>query len=515
MRSPRQLLREEIRSRGTAATAQYEMAAQLRVWRRGPSGKAEPAELLPRVYGGCYSTTLKDYTGEAPKKILEIPCHPGQVPFLTEEGHEMRVLALGAPGGGKSFAAIRKAVLCCLELPNKTIGIIAPVAGAKHRLWEQFREVVEPVGWLKDYDKKNEIAYLWNGAVVPFLAAKEASASLGVPFKDINLDVAIEDEHHYMTTKACRVVNTRGRRAGKGYRIYSTASDFLIPEFQLRLQEWYLSNPGKARVVPFKGADNVFTDPEYWEWLKSFYSEEDYRREFEADHSSQSGRVYHAFDPSKNVRKVLDLGADITASLCYERFGKPYQYIVGYDPGSAQNSCHALKAFRDPGPFYLPAREGEARALWFVVKEFVSRDTTTREHAEQFAGRVPWGRDEMVWLIDPHVEGKETDKSDRRQIMSAGMDALWASPKRIPQKHRFQMVNALFCDATGHRRLFFAADAHGKTVCPLGVQSAQLYRHEDVGKKGRGDLSHHTDDLGYALFPFEKIRGLDQIRALA
>ncbi len=464
-----------------------------------------PGELLETVYGGRYDKETGDYTGEEPERIVELSCHPGQVGFLTEDGPQIRTMALGPPGGGKSFAAVRKSLIASADQPHSVGGVITPVSTAKRDLMDQFLEVAEPAKWVAGVYSNPDRIELVNGTVVQFWASLEQSTRTGIPFKHANFDWAVEDEHQNMSTRACQVLNLRGRRAGMNYRIWSTATNDLNAEFQHRLREWY-NNPEVAKVVPFIASDNVFVDLRWWDIQKHFLSAEDYRRLIEGERTVP-GVVYHAFDAQRNVRRMPDLATDVTAEVCNQRLGKPYRYVVGFDPGSAQNASHVLKAFRDPGPFTGPVKPGEMRVLWFVVGEFVTKDTTTREHAEQFSRAFPFGKQECIWLIDPHVEGKETDQSDRNQIRQAGMDARWASAQKIPQKHRFQMVNALWCDATGHRRLFWAADAHGKTLCPLGVQSAQLYRHEDVGKKGRGDLSHYTDTVGYALFPFEYLRG--------
>ena len=45
---------------------------EIRVYRRGADGRAEPAELLPRVYGGRYNRQLRGYTDEPPEVVRDV-----------------------------------------------------------------------------------------------------------------------------------------------------------------------------------------------------------------------------------------------------------------------------------------------------------------------------------------------------------------------------------------------------------------------------------------------------------
>ena len=115
---------------------------------------------------------------------------------------------------------------------------------------------------------------------------------------------------------------------------------------------------------------------------------------------------------------------------------------------------------------------------------------------------------------DPHVNKPETDKSDYTQFRKAGFMTIKAASGNIDIKARFSMMNTLLCAADGERRLFVALDDHGFPLCPKMIESLKSYLWEQVGKKFAGDLSHYTDNVGYGLHPFEKLKGESAITVI-
>jgi hypothetical protein len=81
--------------------------------------------------------------------------------------------------------------------------------------------------------------------------------------------------------------------------------------------------------------------------------------------------------------------------------------------------------------------------------------------------------------------------------------------------HRIAMLNACLFAADGRRRLFVDCDASGRAKAVkvidslegLMLNASDKPEHYGKGTKGGEDLTHYTDALGYALFPFENFRG--------
>lgn len=519
MRSPRAVVFEEIRRRGDPKVQVRDIAARIRVWRRGPHGKAQPAELLERVYGGRFVQALRAYEGEVdPATIAELSAHPGQLELLLHDDEEaFRLLAIGPPGGGKTMGAVTKAVTLALDRPCSTGGFVAPDQGKRIQAFNDFISIVQPKGWivLNGIDKSVQSAWvvtLVNGTRVMFIGGRKASGTSGSPAKQYSWDWAVEDEQQNISDETVKEVNFRGRSAGRDFRVYSTATDDLVPEFQIRLEAWR-TNP-RVKIVHFAANDNVFVDPEHWERQRDFLSAEEYERIIDVTGRRREGRIYGDFDsstPSLNIRRVPDIRTDITGDLTAERFSEaPRRYIVSWDPGSAVHSSHVLKAFTDHS---VPGGR-----VWFVVDEIVSTDVSSEVHIDavaEWCRRHSILKTEVVIILDPHYEKKKlnaSDKSDLQVARNAGFAAYPASRHQISLRHRFGMVNALLCDSRQRRVLFVACDEKGTPCAPMAVRSFRLYRRNDRGEpdqanKGKADLSHYTDDVGYGLFPFEQHRG--------
>lgn len=131
--------------------------------------------------------------------------------------------------------------------------------------------------------------------------------------------------------------------------------------------------------------------------------------------------------------------------------------------------------------------------------------------------------DDAILIGDPHATGfgaagsKDADRSDYVIAKRDGFNIVRANAgARIERKHRWSMVNALLCDATGQRRLYLAADEHNK---PSATKLAESLGHllygpsgepetHGKGTKGGEDLTHTPDALGYLLYGWEKFRGV-------
>lgn len=509
MRSPRKLLIEEIRAlAGQDGSRNIDMAVQLRVWRAGPDGRPRPGELLPRVYGGRYDTFFRRYVEPTPAdlNITEISAHPGQLPLLLfDEPGVMDCLALGAPRGGKTYAIIRRALLSSLIWPNCTGGLVAPTSDRRSILWNETIALLSPLGWIESLSSARHEIRLRNGACWQFVAAKLASKAIGSPIQGRTWDWAVCDERQNVEAESFREVLLRGAHRGRDYHVFSSATNQSIPAFQVELER-YRTHAGK-KLLTFRGIDNPYIPVETWAQQRETMSERDYRQIIEAQILPPEGQIYHAFDYSQNLRPVPAIG-DSTAETTFDKLDqRGYRLIVGQDFGTRVNASIVLKSFGS----------GKDR-VWFAVDEFISEDSTSREHAARLTSYLQKHYNaqpsDVLVIGDPHGDKLEVDKSDYTQFRQAGFKTVKASVdgKRIELKHRFSMTNALLCDTNGTRRLFIATDAHGRPKCEKLVESFRNYRFTENGKpeqfgKDARDLSHPTDGLGYALYRYERIRG--------
>lgn len=533
MKSQRRLLCEQITGLLAQENRLIDMAVRLRVHVKGPRGEHHPPApralaaseasrhqcppgfgcyTLPRVYGGRWDRFLKRYIEPNPPDlaITEISVHPGQLPgLLFDEAGVIDVLFLGAPRGGKTLGLIVGALLDSLERPMAQGGLVAPTSPRLGILWDDTIRLLGPLGWIAARRLSENEIHLHNGSVWKFVAAQSASRNLGVPLQGYTWAWARPDERQNIGDAAFAEILLRGASYGDAYRVRSSATNQNIAPFQRALDE-YRSNPSK-KLIPVPGKTNSFIADATWEAYKTSgnWAEEDYNRIINAEIIPAAGLIYKAFDGIESVPRIVPVRRDITAELTHEiegGQGPAYPWIIGQDFGWQVNASVILKAYQDG-----------ADRVWFAVDELLTRGLTAAEHAQQLIAlmrrKYAAGPEQLYVVGDPHVNKPDTDESDYIQFRKAGLRTRKASGSKIDIKHRFGMVNALLCDSSRRRRMFIARDGNGTPCCPKLIESFKSYcfadngKPEQYGKDSYRDPSHSSDALGYAVFPWEKMRG--------
>lgn len=486
------------------------MWARLRVYERA-GDVAAPAELLPRLYGGCYDRLTRRYLpgmlpgpGEA---VHEVSCHKGQLSILLFEERAMRVLALGGPGSGKTRVLVMKLGLKGLDRPNSTWLFVGATADRKQILWDDFQDVWKPTGWVDEINETKGWIVLANGARFLFKAAKEPSKAMGTPLQGISADGAGIDETQNVHDRAQRDVDERGRRAGTRYTVFETATIVDgLGHFARRRKE-YESNPHK-RIIRLNPLDNPFVEPGYWERFRESYNERDWRQRIMSEDMPPEKLVAHAFSYEHNIRPRPRPGndefVDVTAELnrrygTTKSDGSPARFRAGQDFGVLTNATIMLQAWR---------HKVTGKVSWWAIDEISSRSHTSSEaHGRKLA--KGYSVDEVVVIADPHFNTTDTDKSDYEQFRRLGFNIHRASAKNIMVKHRWSMMNTLLCDSLGNRRFFIDCDEHRKPKCPQLVESFLTMETDEHGnlenvRKDYSDPTHWPAAAQFGMYPDEK-----------
>ena len=489
-----------------------DVAFQFRLWRR-VDGAARPGELLPTVYGGRYDKLLRLYVpvgpDDPPLKVQEISCHEGQLPLLLHNDSKiLRLLALGTPGVGKTFGATRAAAKLCAMRPNSIGGMVGPTNDRRLILWRDFLELVEPLGWVKEVRQTRKEIVLVNGTVVQVLAASKPSHAKGNPLQGRSWDWCVADESQNIEDEAHAEIATRGRRAGTDYKIFETCTNQMIPEFRLRLER--LKEDPQVQIVKMRGRDNPWITPEWWERLKGDLSDREYRQLIEVEDLQPESLVYSAFSYKENVQPLPVNALDITAHLTQKHFNKVASYIVGQDFGVLVNASIILKAFQGK----------DGTPVWWVIDELTTYGQNAEVHGTLLKELLP-NQDDVLVIADPHINTKEVDKSDYHLFRKTGWTLHPAThyAGHIPVKHRISMMNTLFRDAHGVRRLFLDCDATRRPRAKKFAEALMTLQYDHSGRpqpprKDRKDMTHWPDGAGYGVFPFERLRGNTQIRVV-
>jgi len=493
------------------------MTCRVRVYRRGPDGRATPAEWLPEIYGGVWDTWAREYVrlGPAP---FELKVHPGQVKIFAsfDKPEIRRTLALGSPGGGKSEGIIKCAIALALWHPGKMGGVVAPTRARIRIVWEKLLKSLPP-RWIANVRPGDHEILLANGALIQCFAAKRQGRNAGSPFAGNDWFWAVEDEQQDIDDESLAEVDARGR-VNAHYQIFSSATNEGYGSFQRRIKHYDLSP--HHEVVRIAGPENTFTELAFWENLRAQWDAETYRRKVLCEDVPIEGRVYPAFSTAENAKprpvpSLVGRASDITPTVTLDRYGQAYRFVVGVDFGLRVNASVILQCYRSPGDI----GDAPADRQWWVVGEVVTENKTPDWHAsaviEWFRARGE-SQASFIAITGQDSNSSQPDKSDFVMFRNHGINITRASySKRVQVQHRFAMVNALLHAADGKRRLFLDVDKNGQIIPKRthdsfeGLRLNAMDKPETYGKGTRGgeDLTHYTDALGYALFPFEHFRG--------
>lgn len=506
MRSPRKGHIERIRAQCEFDESDrfVDIGARVRVYRRGPDGLPAPARWLNTLWGGRYDKLASSYISP-PQNYAELGIHTGQVELIESIGSpHRRILGIGGQGSGKSQGIVTVAVLNALWKPHTVGGVTSPTDKMLTVVWDKFLAIVQPLGWLRPGTDGIRLGdgemVLVNGSRIQFRSVTKKANDAASPIAGLDWSWAVEDEMSYYNDDACREVDARGRVNPK-YQVFSSATNEPIHHFQMRVQEFEES--AQKKVIRFAATDNPWVSLEYWDAMKAQWSEEDYDRYVRCLEVPRKGRVYPQFS-YKESKAELPRTGDVTGAVTAEKYGRHYDYIIGWDPGVTTTASVILKAFAD----------GTERK-WFALDEVTTNDASSEWHA---ADLLKWCQkrgisiDRVLVIGDPSVN-KETDRSDYIQLQNAGFTCKRSNGGTlIERRHRLSMMNALLRDATGKRRLFLAQSPlgppqAGSLAKSLGGLMYLPNGEVDFRHKSANNLAHWSDAVGYGIFPFEKFRG--------
>lgn len=490
------------------------MWAQFRVWRKPPGGgRARPAELLPRIYGGLYDPFLAGYVPDAvpvPGQIVEVSCHPGQIEFLTYDKKKLRVLVLGGPGSGKSEALVRKHLMRRLDRPNSVGGLVGATAPRVKLLWDMLLAVIEPLGWVARKQDADGFIDFVNGSRSVFKTGQAPSKKTGTSIQGQTWDDADIDESQNVPDRAQNDVDERGRTAGEDFTVGESATLVdELPAFIVKLKE-YEDHPDRV-ILKIDPRQNEFIDDFHWQRLERKYTKRQWRRRILSDWKIPSDKkVYANFSYAENIRPRPKAGDQDYTEITDEkarRFDRDCPFIVGHDFGVRTSASEILKA-------YLHRPTGQTH--WWVVGEITTGEYLGTEGAARRLVKA-YPVDDFVVSADPHLNTKDADKSDYAIFRRYDIDVHRASAGRIAARHRIGMLNALFGDDESPRRLFIDCDERRQSVAPRLVESLEISEYDEHGnpeavRKDASDPTHWPAALGYGLYPWEKIMAPADVR---
>jgi hypothetical protein len=495
---------------------------------------ARPMRILhTHEFGGMLDTKA------VPPRVVEESAKP-QVWYCSEDQWNIiqhaddapvGKLALGGMGAGKTTAGVIWVYLRWWEeilarsggAPANEMGVTAPT---ETRLSLVFNEIFRmlPIAW-RTFNSEKNIMTLCDGFRVRGVSTHRQSASAGSRLQAFNWVALLADELQDSIDEFIHMMaRLRSKKNGKAKRLATaTAKDF--PEWR-SLKDTMLSS-GDWQLHSLLGPSSPFIRPEHWSVMKRSMTERDYRRLVLAEDLPSESRLYHTFDRKLNVRPI-PLGARKITSIVLSRKTGDRQdaLLIGHDPGAAKAGTVWLDAYELPPP--LAVRDGllPNEVLWWVRSELFTNHETAEQHAVKALERT---RERFGCNVRPdaeraHVRSQPLGSAEDKPDLS--VKAIWERVGfrfrfaqyskdgkgcgQIKKEERIGMLNTLFCDAVGRRRLFIECDDRGKSEAQLLVAALESMERDAMGRPERDEknVKHDKSDLpaalGYALYPFEK-----------
>lgn len=437
-----------------------------------------------------------------------------QLPIVLHGGSVAGHLVEGGMGAGKTTCGVMWTYFRWLEHLGqfREGGITAPT---NDRLDVVIREIFKlfPSHWYR-YQSSKHLLTMADGTLVRGVSTYQQSDAQGSRVQGYNWSWLFGDElQDQIAAFIDAMARLRsGRKGGAPRYASSTAKD--DPAY--RDLKGKLAKSGIWMTSRLLGPDSPFIHPDHWEAMKLVTTEREYRRVVLAEDLPSESRLYSAFDRKENVRPI-PLGARKITSLVISRKTGNLQHalLFGNDPGAAK-----------AGTVFFDAYDIRGEVHWWVRGELFTLHATTEEHAlktldivrKQFGCNLRPGAEIAHGRSMP--QGQAEDKPDQdlyRIYRRVGLEVSAAQYRTdgkgtgiIKKENRIGMINTLFCNAAGVRRLFIECDDRGAAVAPLLVSALETMERDGLGRAERDEkkVEHDKSDLpasmGYGLWPFEK-----------
>jgi hypothetical protein len=506
------------------ATDRYvDMSVVLKVVRRNPLG----TELIPgkprvsvvgtsKPYGGVVDTRLEvpRILGDHKKNPTVWYVSEQQLPIVLHDSPLAGHLVEGGMGAGKTTCGVMWSYFRWLEhLGQFREGAI--IAPTNDRLDVVFKEVfgLFPSHWYS-YQSSTHMLTFCEGTRIRGVSTYKQSEAQGSRLQGQNWSWGFADEIQDQVNEFINfMARLRSGREGGAPR-YASATAKDDPAY--RDLKSKLVESGTWLTSRMLGPDSPFVHPDHWEAMRLITTDRDYRRLVLAEDLPSETRLYSSFDRKENIRPI-PLGArKVTSVVLRSKTGNPqHALLFGNDPGTAK-----------AGTVFLDAYSVRGEVWWWVRGELFTLHETTEQHAvktleivrKQFGVNVRPGAEIAHGRAQP--VGQAEDKPDQdlyRIYRRVGLDVAAAQFKKdgtgtghIKKESRIGMLNTLFCNAAGHRRLFIECDDRGVPVAPLLVAALETMERDEKGraeheeKNVRHDKSDLPAALGYALWQFER-----------
>ena len=374
---------------------------------------------------------------------------------------------------GKTHLAIRE--LCYwARIPNQIVWYVAPTyKQAKTIVWRKLRNKLNDLRWAKKINETELSIELKNGSLICLKGADHYDSLRGVGLNGIILDefADIDPEAWYETLRPT-LSDTGGRALFIGTPKGMNWAHELFNNSKEDPENW-----ASFQYTTIEGGNVPESEIEQ---AKKDLDERTFRQEYMATFETYAGRIYYAFERSKN-----------TSDLTVEPRDLEVLY-TGWDFNI------------DPMSIVVAIRRGDSL---HVIDEIRMFSSNTAEALNELRSRYPRSK---VWAFpDPASRQRKTSSggsTDLTILQNAGL-IVKCPMSHTPVRDRINAVNSRLCDSTGIRHLYI------QSHCKYTIEGLERHVYKEGTSQPDKDsgYDHMMDALGYMvdyLFPVKRDREL-------
>lgn len=486
-----------------------------------------------REFGGIYDTQAKAFTDDASPEPLVWYISEDQEQSLFHSGPQPAQLVYGSEGAGKTRLLCMWHYLQWIRHigQGREGGQTAPTLNRLGLVKDEMESMFR-TSWGRYVSRELFEGFeLCDGTTIRFRYAHAQSKKKGAPIQGYNWSWAGRDEMQDQV-EAHEDIVARGRKARGGrYPQVGTATAKDDPAWRTLRDKLEQSGIWIRRTL--LGPRSPFMWPSHWEAMKHTISPREYQRRVLAVDLPPETATYPEWSRETNLIVPQDLGwSDVTRHEL-RGSGPNYTMLVGHDPGTTIDVSLFLRAYvttRNEQNYHA----GRVKPFWVVLGELNTEHSTTEQHIVKLLetvrdrwqlnlidrrGKVTNEVNQILVHADPAGNSDaRTDKSVYTQFANAQIrarPAAWNSNHtghgKVPREAGVELINTLFCNAAGERRLFVAKNPDGTPAAPKLVAALESSERDHAGRaenapKGKGDVTHWPAALRYALWPVERPR---------
>jgi hypothetical protein len=415
--------------------------------------------------------------------------HDSPAQVKLETGGDAFVFAfIGGVGSGKTYCGAQKFGQVAWENRGRLLGVFAPT----YKMLEDatkltFFEVLRQKGISYRYVKSDNYAILFGDTKVLFRSMDDPDLLRGP-----NLAAGWIDEGGQVKSReAYDVIQARIRdpeAPAKQLQLTSTP-DGLNWLYEVLVTE---AEANKVKLYRGRTADNPVLG-DYYERLHAVYDPRFAKQELEAEFLNIfAGQAYWNFSPTESVIKVdsmrIDRNADL--SLCCDFNVSPMCWNIAQDVRTRGGEIYT---------YFLEEMHLDTAGTQVAADEFVDRYSGHKGTVLVYGDATGRSRHTSATRSDYEIIEKTLKRAKLRFELRIGT----SNPR---ESDRIAAVNARLLDARRQRKLFISEACKYTLIDLERVGFKPGTRQLD---KNQGNLTHHTDAIGYKVNYDFPVRGME------